>query len=197
MIRKLFLIVALIMVLSGCGDRSYHGKDISHLMPPLEFELIDERGESVSERIFAGHPVAVYFGFSHCPDICPMTLAKLTAAARRLPGETDDALQLAFVSVDPERDDPQRLAAYTAAFSENLRGLTGSQRQLQALTRRYRVTYGYEEPDDEGNYEVSHSSAVWVFNAGLGAELMLFDDLSIEQMTEDLAQLLSESRGNF
>jgi len=189
MMRRLTGLVALALLLGGCGDGSWNGKDISHLMPPLAFELIDERGEPVTEAVFRGRPVALYFGFSHCPDICPMTLAKLTAAARRLPEASRDRLQLAFISVDPARDGPAQLARYTDAFSEGMLGLTGSQSQLQDLTRRYRVTYGYEEPRADGQYDVSHSSAVWVFNAELDAELMLFDDMSIDAMAEDLARI--------
>ncbi|MDT8438323.1 MAG: SCO family protein [Wenzhouxiangellaceae bacterium] len=187
------LIFVLVVVLAGCGDRSFHGKDIAHLMPPLAFDLVDERGQAVDESIFAGRPVAIYFGFSHCPDICPMTLAKLAAAARALPEAQRERLQLAFVSVDPARDTPERLAEYTGAFSDRMIGLTGDQRQLTELTRRYRVTYGYEEPDAQGNYEVSHSSAIWVFGPELEARLMLFDNLAISEMAADLKRVLAES----
>jgi len=179
-------------LLAACGDRSWNGKDISHLMPALEFELTDESGAVVDQSLFAGRPVAIYFGFTQCPDVCPMTLAKLTAAARRLPPGPRERLQLAFVSVDPARDTPARLADYTEAFSDAMLGLTGSQAQLQALTRRYRITYGYEEPDAQGNYEVSHSSAIFVFNESLEAELMLLDNLSIDQMHSDLERLLED-----
>lgn len=188
---KALLVLGVTALLVGCGDRSWNGKDISHLMPALEFELSDETGAEVDQSVFEGRPVAIYFGFTHCPDVCPTTLAKLVAAARRLPPEQRDRLQLAFVSVDPERDTPQRLAEYTGAFSDALLGLSGSQRQLQALTRRYRITYGYEVPDADGNYEVSHSSAIFVFNERLEAELMLLDSLQIDEMTADLERLLS------
>lgn len=195
MIRQVPFIALLMcsLVVSGCGDSSFHGKDIGHLMPRLEFDLVDEHGAEVDEQVFSGRPVAIYFGFTHCPDVCPMTLAKLAAAARSLPEDQRASLQLAFVSVDPDRDSPVRLSEYTAAFSERMLGLTGSQQQLQSLTRRYRVTYGYGEPDANGQYDVSHSSAIWVFNAELEAELMLFDNLEIAEMAEDLQRLLSDS----
>lgn len=188
--RGLAGLALLALLLGGCGDAGWNGKDISHLMPSLAFELTDERGDPVTEEVFRGRPVALYFGFSHCPDICPMTLAKLTAAARKLPEARRDRLQLAFISVDPARDGPEQLARYTEAFSDRMLGLTGSQAQLRDLTRRYRVTYGYEEPRPDGEYDVSHSSAIWVFNADLGAELMLFDDMSIDAMAEDLARVV-------
>jgi len=180
------------LFLGGCADDEWHGKNITGLMPELELSLTDENGRPVTEEVFAGQPVAMYFGFTHCPDICPTTLARLAAAARRLPEPVAEDLQLAFVSVDPSRDGPEALARYTAAFSERMLGLTGTQKQLRALTRRYRVTYGYAAPDAEGNYEVSHSSAILVFDADLEPRLMLLDDLSVTQVEEDLTRLLAD-----
>ncbi|MDN5939058.1 MAG: SCO family protein, partial [Salinisphaera sp.] len=95
-----------------------------------------------------------------------------------------------FVSVDPRRDSPQDLASYTAAFGPRVVGLTGSQEQLQALTRRYRVTYGYGKTDDSGFYPVSHSSGVFVFDRDGKVRLLLREDLSAQQIAADLRRLL-------
>ncbi|HKL54081.1 MAG TPA: SCO family protein [Wenzhouxiangellaceae bacterium] len=184
--------IVVALLLAGCGDEGWHGKNITGLMPELEFTLTDENGKTVTEEVFTGRPVAMYFGFTHCPDICPTTLARLAAAARRLPDPMRADLQLAFVSVDPARDDPTQLASYTEAFSDRMIGLTGTQKQLQALTRRYRITYGYDEPDANGDYEVSHSSAIFVFDAQLEPRLMLLDSLEVPQMAEDLERLLTQ-----
>jgi protein SCO1/2 len=178
------------LLLAGCGEEPWYGKEITGLMPELEFELTAESGETVTEQIFAGRPVAMYFGFTNCPDICPTTLARLTAAVRRLPEELQAELQLAFVSVDPSRDGPDALARYTDAFSERMVGLTGTQRQLRDFTRRYRITYGYDEPDENGDYEVSHSSAVFVFDGEGDPRLMLLDSLGVAEMAHDLELLL-------
>ena len=195
-LQRLGAAVVISLVLAGCADEGWHGKNITGLMPELEFSLTNENGESVTEEVFAGRPVAMYFGFTHCPDICPTTLARLAAAARRLPAPAAEALQLAFVSVDPARDGPEELARYTAAFSDRMLGLTGTQKQLRALTRRYRVTYGYQEPDAGGNYEVSHSSAILVFDAELEPRLMLLDNLGVTEIAEDLERLLGGSRSD-
>jgi protein SCO1/2 len=190
---RLVLAALLALLLAGCGEEPWYGKDITGLMPELEFELTAESGETVTEDLFAGRPVAMYFGFTHCPDICPTTLARLSAAVRRLPDELRRDLQLAFVSVDPGRDGPQALARYTDAFSDRMVGLTGTQKQLRELTRRYRITYGYEEPDENGDYEVSHSSAVFVFDAQGDPRLMLLDDLGVVEMAHDLELLLQRA----
>ena len=84
-LKLLLLLLLPLLFLSACGDSSWNGKDISGLMPELEFELTAETGERFTEQDFAGQPVAMYFGFTHCPDICPTTLARLVAAVRRLP----------------------------------------------------------------------------------------------------------------
>lgn len=194
--RTLVAATIALAALSACSDRSWHGKDIASLMPALEFELTSETGEAVTEQVFAGRPVAIYFGFTHCPDICPTTLAKLVAAVRLLPEPLARRMQLAFVSVDPDRDTPQRLADYTAAFSDRMLGLSGTQPQLRSLTRRYRITYGYEDPREDGSYDVSHSSAILVFGAGGEARLMLLDSLGVAEIAADLERLLSEAAEN-
>jgi protein SCO1/2 len=185
-----------LLVLSACGDEGWNGKSIDGLMPELEFTLTAESGQPVTEDIFEGRPVALYFGFTHCPDICPMTLARLVAAVRRLPEPQRERLQLAFVSVDPQRDGPDQLSDYTGAFSERMVGLTGTQEQLRELTRRYRTTYGYEEEREDGSYEVSHSSAIFVFDADLEPRLMLLDSLGVSEIAADLERMLADSPEN-
>src|SRR5690625_1757704 len=178
-------------LLPGCGEKGWHGKDGSPIWPRLALELTDEHGEQVTQYVFAGRPVAIYFGFTNCPDICPATLARLTAAARSLPEPMRDELQMAFVSIDPGRDTPDRLADYTSAFSDRMLGLTGTQKQLTSVTRRYRISYGYDEPRADGSYDVSHSSSVLVFGPDLKARLMLLDSLTAAEMADDLQRLLA------
>ncbi|MEE4303172.1 MAG: SCO family protein [Wenzhouxiangella sp.] len=193
---RLALTAVMLLGLAACADEGWNGKSIEGLMPELEFELTAETGETVTESEFAGRPVAMYFGFTHCPDICPTTLARLVAAVRRLPEPMQEELQLAFVSVDPQRDGPQQLADYTDAFSERMLGLTGTQRQLKALTRRYRTTYGYDEERADGSYNVSHSSAIFVFDAAGEPQLMLLDSLGVAEIAADLEKLLARRAEN-
>ncbi len=192
LIRALIIASLALVLLAACSDRSWNGKDVSWMWPPLEFELTSETGEQVTEELFAGRPVAIYFGFTHCPDICPTTLAKLSAAVRQLPEPMAERIQTAFVSVDPARDTPERLADYTNAFDQRMLGLTGSQEQLTALTRRYRISYGYEEPRADGSYDVSHSSSIVVFDSRGDARLMMLDTLEVASIAADLERLLGE-----
>ncbi len=168
----------------------WHGKDISGLMPDLQFELVNDRGESVNEADYAGKVSLLFFGFTYCPDICPTTLAQLAAAIRNLPEDVQQQVQVLFISVDPARDNGERLSQYAGAFGEQVAGLSGSQEQLQTLTRRYRVTYGYGEADENGDYNVSHSSAVFAFDNTGRVRLLIREDLSAAQIADDLQKLL-------
>ncbi|EMP56411.1 electron transport protein SCO1/SenC [Marinobacter santoriniensis NKSG1] len=188
-------LLLLVVVLAGCSDPGpdWHGKDIQNLMPDLAFTLTDTRGQSVTADQTAGKIRLLYFGYTSCPDVCPTTLADLRQAVRALPETTRDDIVTLFVSVDPERDTPERLASYVRFFGDRVIGMTGSVAELRDLTRRYRTTFGYDEPDDHGNYEVSHSSAVYVFDRSGEARLLLRpDSMPPGQIRDDLEQLARE-----
>ena len=187
--RALLLLLVALPLLSGCSEQSWRTKDISGLMPALEFELTDENGRTVSAEQYRGRLTLLFFGFANCPDVCPTTLARLASASSKLPERVQERLRVLFVSVDPARDSPEKLRRYTKAFGPEFIGLTGSKDALDALTRRYRVTYGYGEKDQAGNYQVSHSSAVFAFDREGEARLLIRDSDSIEAVTADLQQL--------
>lgn len=192
MCKKLLLLLGG-MLLVGCSEPSWQTKDISGLMPPLEFELTNENGRTVSAEDYRGQVTLLFFGFTHCPDICPTTLAHLATISDELGEEARGNLQVLFVSVDPARDDPETLSEYTDAFGAEFIGLTGDKAALEALTRRYRVTYGYGEKDEAGNYDVSHSSAVFAFDRDGEVQLLIRESDPREAVVGDLRQLLASS----
>ncbi|MDC8802670.1 SCO family protein [Halomonas pacifica] len=179
--------------IAGCSNPDWQTKDISGLMPSLAFELIDENGSTVSADQFLGKTTLLFFGFTHCPDVCPTTLSRLDAATQRMDETARDEIQVLFVSVDPRRDDAETLDSYTDAFGPQFIGLTGDKAALDKLTRRYRVTYGYGEEDSDGNYDVSHSSAVFAFNAQGEARLLIRDSDPMEAVVADLERLTGEA----
>jgi len=185
-----------VSALAGCeqSSREWHGKDISGLMPPLEFELIDTQGKAVNASDSEGQVRLVFFGFTHCPDICPTTLARLSQAVGKLPDSQRERVTIMFVSVDPNRDTPEQIAAYTAFYGDRIAGVTGSEPQLRQLVKRYRTTFGYDEPDENNNYNVSHSAGVYVFDAGGKARLLLRPDLTVAQIRDDISALAQERR---
>lgn len=183
---------ALLLLLMGCQQEpEWHSRDISNLMPSLAFELTDETGNAVTEADFSGQVNLLFFGFTQCPDICPTTLAQLAAALRNLSNSEQEKVQVLFVSVDPERDSSERLREYTDAFGARFIGLTGTEQQLRELNKRYRVTYGYDEPDSDGNYNVSHSSAVFAFDLSGQVRLLIRDDIAAPDIASDVKRLLS------
>lgn len=190
--RQCIITVFVSLWLMGCGEQTWQTKDISGLMPPLEFDLVDETGNDVTADQFLGKSTLLFFGFTHCPDICPTTLARLDAATQRLKETDRDDIQVLFVSVDPQRDDPASLRAYTDAFGPQFIGLTGNKAALDELTRRYRVTYGYGEEDSNGNYDVSHSSAVFAFNEQGEARVLIRDSDSMDAVVADLKTLVDD-----
>lgn len=182
-------------LLAACssGEPEWNGHDIAGIMPDLTYELTNETGETVTEAARADHPRLMFFGYTYCPDICPITLARIQAALKQLPEAQREAMRVLFVSVDPERDDPARLREYTSGFGDQVIGLTGSQKQLKALHKRFRVTYGYGEPDEDGFYLVSHSSAVFAFDRQGQARLLFNQDVSADQMAADLSRMLASA----
>jgi len=160
-------------------------------MPPLQFTLIRDDGQTVTQKDYFGKPVLLYFGYTHCPDVCPTTLADLAIALKQL-GPVADQVRVLFVSVDPARDTPAVLKTYVNAFGPWFVGLTGNQEQLEALTKRYRVAFRLGEPDAKGEYAVYHSSAVFIFDRQGKARLLTSLSDKSDMIAADLKRLLSE-----
>lgn len=190
------VVITSTVMLAGCfsDDETWRGKDISGLMPTLAFELTDTSGDTVTADDTAGEIRMLFFGFTSCPDVCPATLQKLSRAVKDMPGELQEDTRIVFVSVDPQRDTPERIASYVNFFSERAIGLTGEEKALRELSKRYRTTFGYDAPDEEGNYNVSHSGAVYVFDREGEARLLFRPELSVEDIRADLIALAEESR---
>ncbi len=128
--------------------------------------------------------MALYFGYTHCPDVCPTTLANLTDMLGRV--KSPDVAVL-FVTVDPDRDTAAVLADYAKAFSPQMEGLRGSANELADLARRYRVAYTVTKGPP---YEVTHSNAVFFFDRDGRARLVTTDTTDTAAMAADVTQLL-------
>lgn len=125
------------------------------------FAMTDHNGRAVTEKDFAGKALAIFAGFTYCPDVCPTTLTRLSSLMQKL-GSDADKLQVILVSVDPERDTPEVLKTYLAAFDPRFVGLTGSPVQLAAFAKTFRVFYE-KVPDSNGGYAMNHSAGVLLF----------------------------------
>ncbi len=126
------------------------------------FQLVDHNGKTVTEADFKGKPQLVFFGFTHCPDICPTALFEISEVLRRMGPDAEKAGAI-FVSVDPERDTPEKLKLYLSSFHPRISALTGTPEQVEAMTRAYRV-YAKKVPLDGGGYTMDHSAIVYLMD---------------------------------
>jgi protein SCO1 len=161
MFRRLLLCGFL--ALAGCHhDLSPQDVSVRGLVPPLAFTMTDAAtGRQVTADNFKGTVTLLYFGYTNCPDVCPATLYNLDRIEKRM-GPDAAKLKVIFVTVDPDRDTPDALAQYVSLFGANITGLRGTADQLYELARRYRVVFSVSKTP---SYTVTHSAAVYVFNA--------------------------------
>ncbi|CAM5223199.1 Protein SCO1/2 OS=Castellaniella defragrans OX=75697 GN=HNR28_000201 PE=3 SV=1 [Castellaniella defragrans] len=189
------VVLALSATLAGCGTGhkklAWDTENVTGGLPGLHFTLTDDTGHVVHASDYTGKYVVLYFGYTHCPDVCPTTLQTMHYAFQ-LMGKSADAVRVLFVSVDPERDTDSALKNYTAAFDTRIIGLTGTQAQLHAATQRYHVTYSYSAPDANGDYVVQHSSAMFVFDQKGKARLLMEYQKGAKDIAHDLSQLIAQ-----
>src|ERR1700719_2413482 len=126
------------------------------------FKLIDQNGKAVSDQDLKGRPFLVFFGFIHCPDVCPTTLFDVSEMLRALGPDADRTRSL-FITVDPERDTPAVMKDYLSSFDPHLRGLTGDQASIDAAARAYRV-YAKKVPLGGGDYTMDHTAIVYLMD---------------------------------
>lgn len=163
--------------------------DIGGHMPDLAFQLTDDNGKPVTAADYRGKVLLLYFGYTHCPDVCPLTLAHLHVALQKLGPQGDD-VRILFVSVDPARDTPAVLHAYVNAFDKRAVGLTGSASAIEALSKRYRSAFTREPSGKGGDYEVTHSSGIYVFDRDGRARVLATPADPQADLVHDLKLLL-------
>jgi len=127
------------------------------------FTLIGTDGQPFASTRLAGKPYAIFFGFTHCPDVCPTTLARLVRLRQQL-GPKDDPFAIVFVSVDPERDRPVDMRNYVGLFNSPVIGLTGSPEQVAKVQKQFGI-FSQKVPDQTGGYSVDHTATVLLFDA--------------------------------
>lgn len=183
------------MLFAGCSPKAslkWDLTDIKGYLPNLNFKLQTAGDKTVTAADLHGKVVALYFGYLHCPDVCPMTMARLSSALK-LVGPAADDVRVVFVSIDPYRDKPDLVAQYAKAFMPQGVGLTGDPAVIEKLAKVYRVAYQRDKPDKDGNYAVMHSKAVYLFDREGHSRLMGTDTNKPEEFAHDLKQLIAET----
>ncbi|HEX7789166.1 MAG TPA: SCO family protein [Afipia sp.] len=126
------------------------------------FRLTDQAGQIVTEKSLAGRPTILFFGFTHCPDVCPTSLFEMSEVLRAM-GPDADRLNAFFVSVDPERDTVAAMKDYLSSFDPHLKGLTGSPEEIGRVISAYRV-YAKKVPLKDGDYTMDHTALIYLMD---------------------------------
>ncbi len=126
------------------------------------FKLIDGSGKPITDQDMKGRPFLVFFGYTHCPDICPTTLFEMSEVMHAL-GKDADRIGALFITVDPERDTPAVMKDYLSSFDPHLRGATGDRKAIDAAEKAYRV-YAKKVPTDNGDYSMDHTALIYLMD---------------------------------
>jgi len=161
---KLFFVLAILLApIAACAPPRGSVTDIAGVMPRLEFTMTRANdGKPVRAADYRGKIVILYFGYTHCPDECPTTLANLASVLARL-GAKASRVRVLFVSVDPERDTEAVMKDYLSNFDPHVRGLTGDQASIDAAIKEYRV-YAKKIPLKDGDYTMDHTAVVYLMD---------------------------------
>jgi cytochrome oxidase Cu insertion factor (SCO1/SenC/PrrC family) len=154
------------------------------------FTLTDHKGRRVTDQDFRGRHMLVFFGFTLCPDVCPTALQVASEALNKLGPKAERFVPI-FISVDPERDTPSQLASYVESFHPQLIGLTGSQPEIDAVVKAYRVyVRRVEDPKSSAGYTFDHTSLIYVMGSDGGYRTHFTHTTNAGAMAERLARLL-------
>lgn len=182
------LLLGVFGMLAGCDTtakvEAFQSTDITGANFGKDFHLTDPNGKARSLADFKGKVVVLFFGYTHCPDVCPTTLAELAMIMKQL-GDDAKNVQVLFVTVDPERDTPQLLAKYVPSFDSSFLGLYGDPDATLKTAKEFKVVYQKIAGSRPGNYTMDHSAGTYVFDQkgrlrlfvsyGQGAAVFLHD----------------------
>ncbi len=188
------LILVLLMFLAACGARApmpwrttdISGADFGHALVGLK----DQHGKPTTLDDFRGRAVLLFFGYTACPDVCPATLARYAAVMKAL-GADADRVQVLFVTLDPERDTPDKLAAYVSWFDPRFIGLYGDLAATEAAAREFKIYFARSKSSAGMGYTIDHSAGTYAFDPAGRIRLYIRDDAPVEAIAGDLKRLLA------
>jgi protein SCO1/2 len=177
------------LVLAQCSKPEFNNIDISGADYARDFALTDATGARRTLSDYRGKVVVLFFGYTQCPDVCPTTLSEL-AQVRRTLGADAARVQVLFVTLDPQRDTPQLLAHYVPAFDPSFIGLYGTEPQIQATAREFKIFYQKVAGPTPDSYTLDHTAGTYVFDSQGRIRLFVRNQARAEQIVSDLRRLL-------
>lgn len=192
---RIFAAAVLALLLQACAPKAepFKAIDITGVQGyGTDFQLNDPAGKVRSLSEFRGKVVAVFFGFTHCPDVCPTTLADMREVMTKL-GPEADKLQVLFISVDPKRDTPDVLGRYVPAFHPKFLGLTGSPEAVTKVTRDFKIFVREQPGKTPDTYTVDHTAGTLVFDGQGRLRLFMNYGATPQDMTADFKRLMKET----
>lgn len=198
--RRDLLVLAGVSALLAACDRAgspqqapkFHSIDITGAEYARDFKLTDQDGRERTLADFKGKLVAVFFGFTQCPDVCPTALAELAQVKQAL-GADGGKLQGVFITVDPERDTPEVLKAYMANFDPSFVALRGTPEQTAAVAKEFKVFYAKVPGKTPDTYTMDHTAGVYVFDTQGRIRLFTRHGSGAQALTDDVKSLLAAS----
>jgi protein SCO1 len=191
---RLMSLAALPLGVAGCDEpprAPFKAVDITGADYANRFEMPDIDGRVRTLADFKGKLPVVFFGYTHCPDVCPTTLAML-AEARTLLGKDGDKVVAVLVTIDPDRDTAELLRPYVASFAPDWVALRGDAAQTQAMARTFKVFYRKAPGREPGSYTMDHTAASYVFDPRGRIRLYVRNGMPAADLAADLRQLLAE-----
>lgn len=180
-------------LLIGCGDKAppFKAKPVADTPLAADFTLTDQFGQTRSLSGFRGKVVSLFFGFTHCPDICPTHLARQAEVMRQLGPRTDNVVVL-FVTLDPERDTPSALKAYMDAFDPRFIALSGTSDQTATIARQYKIFWQKTPlPESALVYTIDHTTNSFLIDQEGRARLIVPHDMSAADVVHDINLLIT------
>ncbi len=188
-----WLLASLFLALAACGEPKlpspFKASDVSAQYSNADFHLNEATGKPVSLADYRGKVVVLFFGYTHCPQICPTTLADLAQVMREL-GKDADKVQVLFVTLDPERDTRELLAQYPPAFYPTFKGLSGDTMATAQAAQAFGVIY-QKQPNKNGGYDLDHSAGTYLIAPGGKPVLLSPYGQSAELLVHDIRLLLA------
>lgn len=191
--RRDFITLAGALALTACGGEApgFRNTDLSSGQLFPRATLYDGQGRARSFEEFRGKAVVVFFGYTSCPDICPSALRKYASLLRTLRDRDAARVQVVFISVDPERDTPERTDTFAKWFHPDFLGLSGTEEQVAEVARQFKVVYGKKEIGGGMAYVIDHTAAAYVLDPTGQLRLMLAETAPLEPIIADLQSLLT------